>query len=424
MGGRASKRVRKKGKVKRVAIALNHVEDSSARVAQRLAQLLHTRVWIVDAQHEAIASAGSTDAGRRAGARPVPLREAADVIFVAAPPDLRRLGAAEVALEQRGCEYIPSHIAEAIIELSVKEIVQQAPPPDVHELKNHFLYNLLFEMSLDEDALIRQGHVLSIDLTIPRAAILIDATNYIHAPNSAGQSERDEALMRQRTQRVIASIVSFFHLPTDTICAYVGDGEIVVLKASSARDLIVWSDRSEQQDTGAQPEEDEAAPSWAGLPALKRAGAALLARLARDTNTDIALGIGRYHPGVRGLKHSYHDARAALSLGRRFDGGKQVYCLDSLGAAAFIGIGDEPTKVDLARRLLGPLDHEPELIETVEAFFSMDCSPSATAAQLMIHRNTLNYRLEKIASLTGLDPRRFDAAVQIRLALLARALRH
>ncbi|MCY7322639.1 MAG: helix-turn-helix domain-containing protein, partial [Phormidesmis sp. CAN_BIN36] len=39
-----------------------------------------------------------------------------------------------------------------------------------------------------------------------------------------------------------------------------------------------------------------------------------------------------------------------------------------------------------------------------------------------IHRNTLSYRLDKITSLTGLNPRQFDDAVQIRLALLLRSL--
>ena len=32
----------------------------------------------------------------------------------------------------------------------------------------------------------------------------------------------------------------------------------------------------------------------------------------------IRVGIGRYHPGIRGLARSYEDARAALALGRRF----------------------------------------------------------------------------------------------------------
>jgi carbohydrate diacid regulator len=99
-----------------------------------------------------------------------------------------------------------------------------------------------------------------------------------------------------------------------------------------------------------------------------------------------------------------------------------VHCLDELGIAAFVGLADERTKVDLARHLRSPLDHEAELLETLTAFFAADCSPSVTASRLDLHRNTLGYRLAKIASLTGLDPRHFDAAVQIRLALVLREL--
>jgi carbohydrate diacid regulator len=160
------------------------------------------------------------------------------------------------------------------------------------------------------------------------------------------------------------------------------------------------------------------------MAALKRAGAALLTRLRHDTGAAINIGIGRYHPGIRGLACSYEDARAALSLGRRFHGHNQVHCLDGLGIAAFVGVSDERTKVDLATHLLSPLDHEPELLETLDAFFAEDCCPSSTANRLSIHRNTLSYRLDKIASLTGLDPRRFDEAVQIRLALVLRSLRN
>jgi carbohydrate diacid regulator len=137
----------------------------------------------------------------------------------------------------------------------------------------------------------------------------------------------------------------------------------------------------------------------------------------------MTVGIGRYHPGVCGLARSYQDARAALSLGSRFHGQNGVHCLDSLGIAAFVGVSDERTKIDLATYLLSPLDHEPELLETLNVFFAADCSPSQTAARVSIHRNTLSYRFDKITSLTGLDPRRFDDAVQIRLALLLRSLR-
>lgn len=124
-----------------------------------------------------------------------------------------------------------------------------------------------------------------------------------------------------------------------------------------------------------------------------------------------------------GLARSYEDAQAALSLGCRFGDRNQVHCLDRLGIAALIGIADEQTKIELATYLLSPLEHEVELIATLEAFFGSNLSPSATANQLSIHRNTLSYRLDKITSLTGLDPRSFDDAVQIRLALLLRNLK-
>jgi len=89
-----------------------------------------------------------------------------------------------------------------------------------------------------------------------------------------------------------------------------------------------------------------------------------------------------------------------------------------LGIAAFVGLSDEQTKSDLARHLLSPLDHETELLETLDCFFGQNCSPSSTARLLCIHRNTLSYRLDKITSLTGLDPRQFEDAMQIRLARL------
>jgi carbohydrate diacid regulator len=213
---------------------------------------------------------------------------------------------------------------------------------------------------------------------------------------------------------VIRHVVHFFHLPSAAICTYLGDGEVAVLKASSSRDLAPWSPDGR---------EVEAPPaSWANLPAQKRAGRALLAWLEQQTGTPVAIGIGRHHAGLAGLARSAQDALAALSLGRRLGLPGSVFCLDDLGTAAFVGITDQRTKLELAMRLLSPLDPEPDLLGTIQVFFELNCAPSRTASRLAIHRNTLSYRLDKVASLTGLDPRRFDDAIQMRLALLLRAV--
>ncbi len=291
---------------------------------------------------------------------------------------------------------------------------QRYPPVFEHELKNRFIYNLLHGLVADDVAILRDAAILGMDFTPPRAVILIDAADYILSADIGGRTAADEQI-RRRAQFVISTVVSFFHLPNDTICAYIGDGAVAVLKASDTKNLVVWADR----DEGA----NHPSSTWANLNALKRAGAELLQRLRNETGAAISLGVGRHHPGIRGLTRSYADARAALSLGRRCHGQNGVHCLDSLGVAAFVGVPDEQTKIELATHLLSPLDDGPELIKTLKIFFAQNCCPSASSQQLAIHRNTLSYRLDKITALIGLDPRKFDDAVQIRLALVVRSLR-
>jgi len=389
------------------ATGRSEFERVAAVLAERAAELLRAAVVIRD-EAGAVVARGEPETGYAprppGGADPPPLH---------LPLELDGRRGEVIVSDPAGDEAIPPRLAEALIELMVGQVAVVDRLPNQHQLKNKLISDLLRGAIGDEAAVVRDAKLLGMDLSTPRAVVIIDARDYILG--SARREEAFEAEVRRRSELVIGSIVSFFHLPDDTICAYIGDGEVVVLKASNTRNLASWLDGGEvaDQDT----------PSWTNLTALKRAAQALLSRLRADTRATINVGIGRYHPGVRGLARSYEDALAALSLGRRFQGPNKVHCLDALGVAAFVGVADEQTKVELATFLLSPLDHEPELLGTLQAFFEADCCPSASASRLAIHRNTLTYRFDKIASLTGLDPRKFDEAVQIRLALVLRSLR-
>lgn len=59
---------------------------------------------------------------------------------------------------------------------------------------------------------------------------------------------------------------------------------------------------------------------------------------------------------------------------------------------------------------------------TLAAFLRVDLAPSLTAKELSIHRHTLSYRLDKIAALAGLEPRRFRDAAQLHVAILLRGV--
>ena len=110
-----------------------------------------------------------------------------------------------------------------------------------------------------------------------------------------------------RSQFIIDSIVAFFKLPDDTICADLGGGQLAVLKASDSKNLDPWA-------TGAPFVSEIGSSSWTNLDALKRAGDALLLLLREETGTALSVGIGRYHPGLLGLARSYQDAQVALRI--------------------------------------------------------------------------------------------------------------
>lgn len=394
-----------------MAVTTQEFEHIAAIVTERASEMLGAPVWVVNEAGTVVASSSATDSEQRLP--PFELAPAESLLRV--PMRVGAQAGEVVVAETSAGETVSSRLGSALVELMISQAVILAQLPNREELKSRFIHDLLRGRIDNESDIMREGELLGMNLAVPRAVILIDASDYILAAEDGNESGERANQIPRRAQCVIASIVGFFALPSDTICAYIGYGEIAVLKAAGTQDLVAWTDIIE--------DEGHPSGSWANLTALKRAAAALLKRLRHDTRASVTIGVGRYHPGIQGMANSYRDARAAISLGSRFHGQNLVHCLDGLGVAAFVGISDERTKVDLAMHLLSPLDQESELIESLHTFFKTDCCPSSTAHALCIHRNTLSYRLDKIAMLTGLDPRRFDDAVQIRLALLVRALR-
>jgi len=382
-------------------------------IANSLSTLLQTSVAITDAKQAIIAS--------QTVERPRPCHSPMDELvryehqkqeYLILPFHIHDQ-AVEIQIEQYiDGEVLSSKLAQAFIELVISRIAYPAFP-DQQIFKNQIISNLLKNPSADEKVAGQQANLLGIDFTPPRAVILVDATDYFWSRRDGSPSNGFQR--SQCSHSIVSSIVNFFNLPDDTICADLGGGEFAILKASDTKNLSPWVNHH----PGSTERE---VSSWMNLEALKSAGSDLLSRLRQETGSALSIGIGRYHPGILGLSRSYQDARVALRLGRRFNGHNQVYCLDHLGIAAFACVADEMTKIELANHLLSPLDNEPELINTLRIFFEEDCTFSTPAKRLCIHRNTLTYRLEKITSLTGLDPRCFDEAVQIRLALLLQEL--
>jgi PucR C-terminal helix-turn-helix domain len=67
---------------------------------------------------------------------------------------------------------------------------------------------------------------------------------------------------------------------------------------------------------------------------------------------------------------------------------------------------------------LALLEEDPELLHTIKVFLQNSSNVSLTAKKLYIHRNTLQYRLDKFTEKTGIQLKDFNSALTVYLACL------
>ncbi|GGN95510.1 PucR family transcriptional regulator [Nocardia rhizosphaerihabitans] len=79
-----------------------------------------------------------------------------------------------------------------------------------------------------------------------------------------------------------------------------------------------------------------------------------------------------------------------------------------------------PGRAELGE-LLRPLDNHPELYETLRVHIANNMNRQRTARLLHIHTNTVDYRIRRVAHLTGLDPAQGSGLWQLRSAMIARS---
>ena len=114
-------------------------------------------------------------------------------------------------------------------------------------------------------------------------------------------------------------------------------------------------------------------------------------------------------------------AKCAAVYGKLLTGKDSVYLYDELGIAKIVAISSDNTKKRIYREIINNSGIEfldKELLKTIYVLYQNNLNISETARNLYIHRNTLNYRIEKIQRLTRLNLNCFDEAAFLRIILL------
>ena len=121
------------------------------------------------------------------------------------------------------------------------------------------------------------------------------------------------------------------------------------------------------------------------------------------------------------LPNSFKDVVIGMRIGNIFRGTDHIYSYSTLGLGRLLfNIPDDEVETYLNNHInidiLSQLDAE--TLNLLEAFFDNDLSLAETSRKMFIHRNTLIYRLDKFADLTGYDVRKFSDAITVKLSLM------
>jgi len=283
-------------------------------------------------------------------------------------------------------------IAELVMHQSL--VLEQIPRQD--ERLDKFIYDLLNGPTPDTSLAVAEGRLFDIDLRRARITIVIEVKD----PQLAAQiqdptSDRETRLLRYKSG-ITRALDSFYTSSRENVVAYLGQNHFCILKDLMGTD-------------------DDLAAS---LESFKKSLNAIYDILRSELKFPTTIGVGNYHPGLDGLRQSYHEATSAIELGAQTWDNDRIYHIDDFGVVAPLLTGVDETNIYFSRELLERLGENGEIIQTLEAFFDLDMSLTRTAERLNIHRNTLVYRLDRITEVLGLDPRVFDDAVQIKLAIL------
>lgn len=142
---------------------------------------------------------------------------------------------------------------------------------------------------------------------------------------------------------------------------------------------------------------------------LRAAAEALLAR----RGIRLLVGLSTSCGGFAGVAHAYSEAREALE---HADPGRPVVALTEMSPFEYLVASADPgarrSIAEKGRRLL-EADADGSARETLLAYVAADLSVRETAKRLVVHPNTVRYRLRRISELTGSDTRRFQDLVDL-----------
>lgn len=154
---------------------------------------------------------------------------------------------------------------------------------------------------------------------------------------------------------------------------------------------------------------------------LEDLAGAMLDTIQNELGQSATIGIGFWQENVNGILLSYGQAAQSIAIGQLMHEEGNVFSHRKLRLEKYI----MQVPMDICRAFYQEFMQNPisqvlgeEMMHTVRVFFESSLNMSETARRLLIHRNTLVYRLDRIHKQLGLDLRNFKDAVSLKVLMI------
>ncbi|MFD1849987.1 PucR family transcriptional regulator [Oceanobacillus bengalensis] len=140
--------------------------------------------------------------------------------------------------------------------------------------------------------------------------------------------------------------------------------------------------------------------------------------LMSDLYTNIRFYVGPYIDTFDKLKYKYDTFLKNVGIAFSYSDQSVVTYIDAI-SFHFIEQADKHFMNEIKTIVLKELIDDEELLHSIKVFISSNLNVSEAAKKLHLHRNSLQYRLDKFIEKTGIDVRRFNEAVAVYLVILS-----
>lgn len=155
-----------------------------------------------------------------------------------------------------------------------------------------------------------------------------------------------------------------------------------------------------------------------GLPSTLEELESIASTFESDFFTKIVFYTGKFQPISEGLPGFFEHEQKLFFEVMGIDNRTRVFTFEKTSPLLLATNLPDVLADILEKTIIPAFDEDRELMATIKVFLENNSNVSHAAKKLYIHRNTLQYRIDKFTERTGISLKDFDSAVMVYLACL------